>query len=139
MKTPHRRAVETRRLYRFESLSIAYSPYANKPRTLSFLRRLARVVWARHGRRGLPCPVVEFGNGTPFGGGRAAYCEGYSYINLCEGQRSVTVLLHELTHARGHGTHGAGFVGKYFDLLADYGKCDQALLAIDAARFGIKA
>ena len=35
--------------------------------------------------------------------------------------------------------HGAGFVGKCFDLLADYGKCDQALLAIDAARFGIKA
>lgn len=139
MKTAHNRAVETRRLYKFENLSIAYSPYANKPRSLSFLRHLARAVWAQHGRRGLPCPAIEFGEGTPLGADRASYCEGYSYINLCEGQRDVAVLLHELAHAHGHGTHGPGFVRRYFDLLVRYGRCDQTLLTLDAARFNIKA
>ncbi len=139
MKTSHRQGVETRRLYRFESLTIAYSKYANKPRSLPFLRHLAQLVWITHGRHGNRCPVIEFGEGTPFGADRASYCEGYRYINLCEGQRDVAVLLHELTHARGHGTHGPGFVRRYFILLSEYGRCDYTLLMLDAARFGIRA
>lgn len=139
MKTPHSRGVETRRLYRFENLSRAYSAYATKPRSLSFLRRLAAAVWLKHGRRGLPVPVIEFGDGTPHGGERVSYCAGYSYINLAQGQRDASVLLHELTHARGHGTHGLGFARKYFDLLVEFGRCDRDALLLDAAMFKVKA
>jgi hypothetical protein len=140
MKSPQVRGVETRRLYCFEGSTRALSDYANKQRRLAPLRRLAAAVWADHGRKGLPPPVIEFGTGTLFSGQSTSYCAGYSLICLVEGQRDIGTLLHELTHALGYGTpHGPGFVRKYFDLLVSYGRCERGALELDAALFKLKA
>lgn len=128
-----KRATETRRLYRFEDVDAHYSAYAVRARSLHFLRRLGRRIWAR--------AVVDFGPGTLHAGQRVSFCDWARgrRIELAPGQRTLVVFLHEMTHALGRGTHGKRFVKKYFRLLADYGKCNEEKLVINAALFGIKA
>lgn len=137
MKSSARRAVETRRLYRFEEI-FAESSLGKvcRERSLPFLRRLLREVWAKHGRARLSPPDLSFGPGTPHGKGFASFAEGYSYIELKEGHRNVLVLLHELTHTLGYGApHGAGFVRKYIELLVEYGGCSEGELILGAGLF----
>lgn len=139
MKLHHSRAIETRRLYNFEYMSKAISPYSLRPRSLKFLKSLAARVWAAHGSRRVPSITVV--KGAPW-----SYCRGRSEIVLATGHNThgnfphntVEVLLHELVHALGHGTHGAGFVRRYFNLLVEYGKCERGALTIDAALFKLK-
>lgn len=139
MKSPQARGVETRRLYAFESSSKNYSSFANRQRSLPFLRTLAGAVWRKHGRTRQATPSIAFGEGTPHGNQKVSFCEGRNYIELAETQRDVKVLLHELTHALGYGNpHGKGFVRKYFDLLEEYGRCDRGALLLDAALFKLK-
>lgn len=135
MKAAHRHAVETRRLYRFEStfLHPRYAPALNKPRSLRYLRALAEKVWAKHGRKGAKTPQVTIVDGAPW-----STCAGYSQIVLATAKNTrgnvphdtVEVLLHELTHALGHGTHGRGFVRRYAELLVEYGGCDAEELRL---------
>ncbi len=138
-----RRAVETRRLYRFEAVFLhpQFKPHINRPRSLQYLRRLARRVWDKHGRKGIGVPRIRVMDGLEW-----SYCVGYSDIVLATATRTrhhhphdtIEVLLHELTHAMGYGTHGKGFVRKYVALLVEYGGCDEGELQLALASFGIK-
>ena len=132
-------AIETHRLYKFEELTQAISPYANRRRTLPFLKSIAQDVWAKHGRARLDVPIIRIGKGTPCGGSTASYADGYGLIELTRPQATVGVLLHELTHSMGFGRpHGKGFVRKYFDLLVEYGRCEKGKLILDASLFKLK-
>lgn len=137
MKPAHRRAVETRRLYRFEDLAQTFPRYALREYSLAFFRRLARKIWDAHGPWNKSLPQIDFGAGTPFGKQRVSYCD-YDdgrRIELAPGQRNLVVFIHEITHALGFGTHGKGFVRRYFKLLAKYAKCDEDALLFEAAQF----
>jgi hypothetical protein len=140
----YRRMVETRRLYRFENHAARYLPSeCVRLRAIGELRLLAQIAWRKHGRKGLPCPEVIAGKGTPMSGHWYSYTLGYSRIVLSRAQRSILVLLHELTHATGHGGHdgghGRGFLRKYIELLCDYGMCNRDELRLGLSLFGIRA
>ena len=62
---------------------------------------------------------------------------GYTEIVLARGQRTVLVLLHELTHALGPGVHGPKFVRLYFYLLRKYARFSPDFLQGVAAGRGI--
>ena len=135
------KAVETRHLYRFENISTAVSKYANATRSEKTLREIARNVWAKHGRKGRRCPEVVVVDGAKW-----STCSGHSLIELAtaaatkgnQPHNTIGVLLHEMTHAMGYGTHGRGFVRKYFQLLVEYGKCDLPALILDAHLLKVK-
>ena len=127
-----KRAVETRRLYRFENVERHYSAYSLRRYSLRFFRRLAD--------RLCPGVRVDFGPGTPHAGARVSFCDWDDdrRVELAPGQRTLVVFLHEITHALGFGTHGRRFVRKYFELLVQYGKCKEGELKLAAGLFGIK-
>ena len=132
------KSVETRRLYRFENMSKAISPYSNRKRSIKFLRSLAAEIWAEHGRSNCRVPSVQIGEGLVDKHTHISFCDGYSRIELTEAQATACVLIHEITHALGYGNpHGKGFVKKYFQLLVQYGKCDEGELMLDAKLYGI--
>lgn len=141
--TAIRRRTETRRLYQFEAtfLHPVNKPYINKPRSLRYLNALTARVWEKHGRKGLPPPSVDIADGAEW-----STCQGYSHIVLATAKRTrhnlphdnIEVLLHELTHAMGYGTHGPGFVRKYLQLLVEYGRCDEGELRLAMTLFRLK-
>ena len=139
MKSAAARGVETRRLYKFEHIfATERLKGACRRRSLRFLRALLLSVWGKHGRRGLRPPDLTFGPGTPHGKDLVSFANGYHHIELVEGQRSVLVLLHELTHTLGYGNpHGPGFVRKYLNLLVEYGGCDEGELSLAAGLFNL--
>ena len=137
-----RRAVETRRVYKFEDVFFAPEmplfKFASRPRSLAYLRRLAAVVWAKHGK-GRPMPAIA-ATDLPY-----SFCDGAS-IGLAKAENTRTniphntidVLLHELTHAVGFGTHGKGFTRKYAQFLVQYGGCARSELHRAMAAFKLK-
>jgi len=134
-----RLAVETRRLYHFEDIALpVLSPHTTARAPMKQLRRLAFLVWQEHGRKGERCPEVMAGEGLRYGGRALSYCAGRTLIVLAPGQRTVSVLLHELTHALGHGTHGKGFTRRFLELMEQYGRADIGLLELGAGLYGVK-
>lgn len=142
MKEHLRRMVETRRVYKFEASYFRedVTPYASKPRSMLFLRKLAEKVWAKHGRERLSVPKIEVIDGAKW-----SECDGYTRITLATSKNTrgnlphntIDVLLHELTHAIGYRTHGRGFIRKYTELLVEYGRCDPGELRMAMEMFGI--
>lgn len=120
MKSRAKRARETRWLYRTESTAFLGNSYANRERSIHFLRRLAARVWRAEAPEGRRLPTITAGRGTPHGDGLASYCIGFTEIVLARSHRNVLVLLHELTHALGPCQHGKAFVLLYFRLLNKY-------------------
>ncbi len=138
MKREYRRMAETRRLYFFEHIFSSELPvFALKDRSLAFLQAILNLVWAKHGRKNLAAPSLVFGTGTSHASERASFAQGYSLIELIEGQRTVMILLHEITHTLGYPTHGKGFAEKYLELLVEYGKCDEGELRMAMSLFKI--
>ena len=137
--TDYRKVVETRRLYAFEDVFGKELPYfTRRDRSLSFLACLLSIVWAKHGRKNTKCPKLVFGEGVPHNGEKTSFAVGYDHIELVEGQRTVMILLHEITHTLGFGRpHGPGFVRKYLELLVEYGKCDEGELRMAMSLFKI--
>lgn len=134
MRKAHKQMIETRRLYKFETL-FECSRFAKATRTEEYLRKLADKVWSRHGRKRVRAPDVRVVHGLDY-----SYCKGFSEIRLMrECHSCVEVLLHEITHALGYRTHGRGFVRKYVQLLSEYGKCEEGKLLLGMSLFGIKA
>ena len=139
MLAHHKHMIETRRLYLFEQVFTRDLPIeARADKSIQFLRELAARVWRTHGRKNLDVPKVQCGSETSHGGLWFSYCDGYGLIVLSRVQRTVAVLLHELAHAMGYGTHGKGFVRKYVQLLVEYGKCDEGELAVALSVCNIK-
>lgn len=135
----YRLMVETRRLYRFENQFSRKLPYeCRRDRPITELRLIAQTVWRKWGRKGAKCPEIKCHHGYRMTGGWYSYALGYSEIYLSRSQRNVMVLLHELTHTMGHGTHGKGFVEKYIRLLVEYGWCDEGELRMGLALYNIK-
>jgi hypothetical protein len=140
MKEYLRRMVETRRLYKFEEEYLYKNRYISSPRSERFLKSLASRVWEKHGRENLPVPSVKIVDGAKW-----STCKGYKEIALATSKNTrrnlphntIDVLLHELTHAIGFSTHGHGFVGKYSELLVEYGRCDPGELRMAMEMFGI--
>lgn len=132
MKRKHKHMVETRRLYKFESL-FEVSAFANRPRSIQYLRALCERVWAKHGRRRVRAPIIDLAPDAQY-----SFCRGYREIKLAPHHRTVDVLLHEITHALGYCTHGRAFVRRYVKLLVEYGKCDEGKLVLGLGMFGIK-
>ncbi len=135
----HKRMVDTRRLYLFEEVFTKELPLeARHARPAKFLRAMVEKVWAKHGRAGLAAPKLKYGRGLEQNGVRFSFADGYSKIELSPTQRTLAVLLHELTHTIGYGTHGKGFVRKYIDLLVEYAGCDRGELELGMGMFGIR-
>jgi len=94
VKREHRRMVEARRLYKFEELFSKELPkFALRDRSHGFLNGLLADVWAKHGRKNVSVPALAFGEGTPHGGTKVSFAEGYRKIELVKGQRTVQILL----------------------------------------------
>lgn len=105
--------------------------YAENYRTKSSLTRMARLVWAKHGRADMP------------NGPRITYhqkcitaCYGRADIEIQYDHQSYSVLLHELVHAMGY-DHGPGFVRKYIGVLVEYCNCVDSVLEERARNLGI--
>lgn len=134
----HRRAVETRRLYRFEAVFSRQLPQeVRRDRPIAELRDIAAGVWAGEGQSLAACPRILCGSGVPQNGAWLSYCEG-DRIVLSRAQRTVAVLLHEITHALGHGTHGRDFVSRYVHLLCAYGGCEEGHLRLGLSLFKVE-
>jgi hypothetical protein len=136
-----RRAVETRRLYHFEVIAlpaISRSACANVP--MPELRRFAERVWRAESKRAMPRVVAGNGDRPNPDSVWYSYCTWpkRDLIVLARHQRNRSVVLHELVHALGFGTHGRGFVRKYFDLLAKYARCNRAQLESHAKTLNVK-
>lgn len=114
MKPQHRRAVDTRRLYRFEDTT-HFGRWLEQPRRMPCLRRWALRLWALYGRA--HALRVAAGRGTPYGGKLFSYCMGTSYIQLARHERTLKVLAHELVHALGYPYHNRAFVLKMQEVL----------------------
>ena len=138
MKAKNRRAAETRWLYRIEREFLhTTNDYANRTMSMRRLNRLAKRVWDAEAPLGRRFPTIEAGKGVLYNGDWLSYCMGYTEIVLSRGQRTVLVLLHELTHALGPGVHGPRFVKLYFYLLRKYARFNQDFLQGVAAGRGI--
>ena len=138
MQAKTRRAAETRWLYRIEREFLhTTNEFANRKRRMDYLNRLAKRIWNAEAPPGRRFPTIEAGKGVLYNGDWLSYCMGYTEIVLARGQRTVLVLLHELTHALGPGVHGPKFVKLYFYLLRRYARFDSSFLQGVAAGRGI--
>lgn len=136
-----RRAAETRRLYRFESIALpAISKFACADTPMAELRAFAVRVWRAETTRKIPRIVAGAGDRPDPDATWYSYCNWpeRDFIMLARHQRNRSVVLHELVHALGYGTHGRRFVRKYFSLLATYARCDRAKLEDQAKAMDVK-
>jgi hypothetical protein len=120
ISTKARVARETRWLYRVEWKILNLNREAVKDRKIGYLRTLAQEVWANEAPGGRTMPTILASKGIKYSRGWYSYCEGFTKIVLSRRQRSIMVLLHELTHALGPCIHGKRFVTLYFYLLHKY-------------------
>lgn len=139
----HKRKVETRRLYKFEAIFLRpdLAGFVNRPHSIKFLRELAEKVWAKHGPKHRKIPSIVINETADW-----SWCIGFSEIELAIAKNTrnhfphntIEVLLHELVHALGYGTHGKNFVKKYIQLLVEYGKLNEGELLMGLNMFNIK-
>ena len=117
----NKRAAETRRLYSFEVERLR-DPRLNKIESIRSLKALAERVWEQekpaHCKRR---PVIVAGQGVKQNGRYLSYCEGRWRIVLARHERNRLVLLHELVHSLGYGTHGVRFRKRYLNILRTHG------------------
>lgn len=139
----HRRAEETKRLYRWEDYTrrAKQLPYTlTCERTMVDLNVFAAEVWEKHGRGEVP--KISAWNGLYWKQYNERF-QGWSYqqgkeIKLAKRHRNRMVVLHEITHALGHYTHGRGYVKKYAQLLQEYAGLDPAWMELSMGMFKIK-
>lgn len=117
-----RQAAATRWLYRVENELLKYNAYANADMSMKDLRAIAKTIWRAEGPHGRKLPNIVAGRGIKDRKKDTlqSFCEGYSEIVLARHQRTILVLLHELTHAIGPRLHKAKFIRTYFPLLQRY-------------------
>lgn len=140
-----RRAEETNRLYKWEDRMrlTKQLPYTlTCERTMIDLKLFAEEVWEKHGRKGWKMPEIKAWNGL-FWKQYDREFRGWSYqlgrtIKLAKRHRNRMVMLHEITHAIGHYTHGRGFVRKYAELLEEYAGLDPAWMELSMGMYGVK-
>ena len=116
-----RRAVETRALYSYEIAQFR-DPSLIQVRSMPELRRFAERLW-EHAKtaRNESMPQIVAGRGYFQNNRWLSYCEGRRRIVLARHERTLLVLIHELTHALGFETHGVRFRRRYFELLEQFG------------------
>jgi hypothetical protein len=103
-----------------------------KGRSQAELTRLLARVW-RNEAPDQPAPSLVFGAGD-----RSWYWVEEHQIKIANHQRCYDTMLHEITHALGHHTHGPKFITKYINLLAKYARCDELKLLTYAKLIGYK-
>ena len=143
MSAPHKKAVETRRLYQFERVFMhpTRCPRINRPRSIRWLKGMAARVREKHGRKNLQVPKIHLWDRFNY-----SYCVGYSSIVLSTRgdtresipHNTLEVLLHELVHAIGYRNHDRAFVRKYVELLVEYGGMDEGELRLGMGLFRIE-
>lgn len=106
---------DTRRLYQWEAQQYRGRPTVAMSRLHALLRRVWRDLCPQ-----TPCPVLRAGRGTRYHGRWYSYYDGTEIV-LARNERTVPILLHELTHALGHDVHDAAFRDQYAHLLQRYG------------------
>lgn len=117
-----RRAAETRRFYAIEEECT--DPVLLRELPMHRLQALGRRIWEGCGRKG-DCPPIVAGRGVEQAGRLLSYYEDGKggqrvHIMLARNHRCKQVLIHEMVHALGYGTHGIGFQGVYFALVGGY-------------------
>jgi len=122
---PHKQAVNTRMLYRFEDIFFEkkHYKYLSKKASLKKLKTLAEHVWATE-QIHKEMPTIQFGKGVLFAGQYVSFCNG-QVIELAPHQRDMVTLLHELAHAAGNYLHNHKFVDTYVKFLVKYGEVDK--------------
>lgn len=119
MKAAARKAADTRRVYAFEHNLILEAGIVNSDTPIANLRELAQRIWKDYGMD-FACPEIVAGRGLRHGEDWFSFCLGRSRIVLSRSQRNCVTLIHELVHAMGFSTHGAGFQNRYAELLLRY-------------------
>lgn len=122
----------TRRLYKFES-EFFRGHKLNKSLPMAVLRKLAEKVWLDHeaptgGSHFFTSggPNIRAGRGVMYNGYLYSYYQEDEGIVLARNQRTIPILLHELTHTilpdyvDFNDDHSQKFVDLYFDLLWQY-------------------
>ena len=133
-KTRFDKALETRRLYRFEGTWFRRSPYS-KSRKMSYLKSEARYIW-RTMKFEADMPKIKAGKGVLHNGYWYSYYSINDGIVLSRSQRNIITLIHEIVHHLGHDEHDHKFVDQYFKILKKcYGFNDNH---IDFLRFYYK-
>lgn len=121
LRIRNQRAADTRRLYSFEVARLR-DPSLNKLRRIDALRAFAESVWLSEKPRNCSrMPQIVAGKGFYQSGRYLSYCEGRWRIVLARHERNRLVLLHELVHSLGYGTHGVRFRRRYLSILKRFG------------------
>ena len=121
------RTLDTKRVYRFEGLYFR-GHRLNRDLPIKKLRQIAYKTWPSYLKSTFP--KIKTGTGTKYNGRYYSYFQEGVGIILSRNQRNVLTLLHELTHALGHGEHDHKFVNKYFKLLSKFGMEKSKLKAL---------
>ena len=113
-KTRFDKAIETRRLYKFEGDWFKRT-FFSKSRKIEYLRSEAIYIW-RKMKFTKPMPNIKAGKGTWFGGYWYSYYSVSEGIVLSRSQRNIVTLVHEIVHHLGHNEHDRNFVRQYFKI-----------------------
>ena len=115
MRTRFDKALETRRIYRFEGDYFRRSNYS-KLRKIKYLRSEAIYIW-RVMKFKTELPNIKTGRGVINNGYWYSYYQEDEGIVLSRSQRNIITLVHELVHALGYDDHDKAFVNQYFQIL----------------------
>ena len=115
MRTRFDRALETRRIYRFEGDYFRRSLFS-KSLKMQYLRSEAIYIWRRM-KFNKEMPNIKAGKGVINNGYWYSYYQEDVGIVLSRSQRNIITLVHELVHALGYGEHDHRFTKQYFKVL----------------------
>lgn len=123
-------STDTRRIYTWMNVVPIHDPQL----PIVLLRNIGHYIWRKE-RPGCPLPEIIAGRGTRHNGGWVSYCNTPYYMGeyrivLAQGERTLMILLHELTHALRFPTHSRLFVKRYFGLLHKYAGVPHRLLSL---------
>ena len=114
MRTRFDKALETRRIYRFEGDYFRRSNYS-KLRKIKYLRSEAIYIW-RVMKFKTELPNIKTGRGVINNGYWYSYYSIDDGIVLSRSQRNIVTLVHEIVHHLGHDEHDSKFVKQYFEI-----------------------
>jgi hypothetical protein len=123
-RTRFDKAVETRRIYRFEGWHFYGSSYS-KQRKMKYLKSEMIYIW-RKMKFEAEMPRLRAGKGVLNNGYWYSYYSINDGIVLSRSQRNIVTLVHEIVHHLGHDEHDSKFVKQYFNIFRKCYKFTEA-------------
>lgn len=114
-KSRFHKAIETRRIYKFEG-ECFHGSYYSKQRRIKYLRSEAIYIW-RKMKFKEEMPKLTAGKGVLNNGFWYSYYSIDDGIVLSRSQRNIITLVHEIVHHLGYDEHDHKFLKQYFNIL----------------------